>query len=162
MSDDRLLLSALKGHDHTLAKVLTPTLIEEMRSRGFTCIPQHVTNSLPKVTLDGMQRIHEERNVRWSAGGPGYSTFERAAEVAGEVGEMINEAKKLRRVELGMVGNRPDRDTREKCLEALKYEAGDVLVTLFNVANQAGFSLFDGVQMAFNTKSMQLNFPERL
>ena len=88
--------------------------------------------------------------------------FRRAAEVAGEVGEMLNETKKLRRIQLGMPGNKADRDTREKCVEALKYEAGDVLVTLLNLANDAGFSLFDGVQVAFNTKSIQMNFPERL
>jgi hypothetical protein len=107
----------------------------------------------------------EARNKRWAAtGARPYSVLERAAEMGGEAGEVLNVAKKLLRYELGMVGNYKPGDTTDvELIAQLEYEMGDVLVTLFNLQNKVpGVSLLRGFRRAFNEKSEQLGFPERV
>lgn len=114
--------------------------------------------------FEQIARVSSERSKRWTATGTrDLSVLERAAEVAGEVGEVVNVAKKLLRHELGMVGNFKAGDTTEADLKAhLEMEIGDGFITLFNLANKAGVDPWRGLQDAFNSKSAQLGFPERL
>ena len=62
------------------------------------------------MTLRRMQEVNAERSARWMAGSPGWTTLEIAGELAGEVGELANVCKKLRRSELGVPGNKVSDD----------------------------------------------------
>lgn len=92
---------------------------------------------------------------------PQFTSFERAAEVAGEVGELVNAVKKLRRHDMKMPGNYKQGEAdRDKLLERAAYEIGDGFVTLFNLAHKLNVDAFNCLQMAFNTKSKEMGFPE--
>lgn len=108
--------------------------------------------------LRAMQRINEARYERWMAGTPGWTMLESAAELAGEVGELANYVKKLRRSELGVPGNKEaDNVLRVKATG----EVGDVLITLMMVASKVRIDVHDAVVWAFNRKSAEMGFPER-
>jgi NTP pyrophosphatase (non-canonical NTP hydrolase) len=94
---------------------------------------------------------------------PQFTCFERAAEVAGEVGELVNAVKKLRRHEMKMPGNyKPGEDNEHELHKRAAYELGDVLCTVFNLANKLQFDAYDCLQLAFNTKSDEMGFPEKI
>jgi len=111
------------------------------------------------ITLSRFQRTNAERSARWMAGSPGWTTLEVAGELAGEVGELANICKKLRRSEMGVPGNKlSDEDLRQQA----KGEIGDVLIVLGLTASKLGIDLEEAVRDAFNAKSRHMGFPERL
>lgn len=94
---------------------------------------------------------------------PQFTIFERAAEVAGEVGELVNAVKKLRRHDMKMPGNyKAGEQDRDALLERAAYEIGDGFVTLFNLTNKLNLDAWNCLQIAFNTKSKEMGFPEQL
>lgn len=110
-------------------------------------------------TLRDMQRINAERSARWMAGSPGWTTLEIAGELAGEVGELANVCKKLRRSEMGVPGNKVSDDV---LLGQARGEIADVMIVLMLTASKLGIDLEDAVRETFNAKSEALGFPERL
>lgn len=111
------------------------------------------------ATIRAMQTINAARSVRWMAGSPGWTTLEIAGELAGEVGELANVCKKLRRSEMGVPGNKlTDAELRERA----RGEIADVLIVLMLTASKLGIDLHDAVVETFNRKSEQMGFPERL
>lgn len=94
---------------------------------------------------------------------PQFTTFERAAEIAGEVGELVNAVKKLRRHDMKMPGNyKPGEADRERLLRKAAYEIGDVFVTAFNLCVKLDIDSWQCIQVAFNTKSDEMGFPEKI
>lgn len=94
---------------------------------------------------------------------PTFTDFERAAEVAGEVGELVNAVKKLRRHDMKMPGNYKDGEQdRDALLKRAAYEIGDGFVTLLNLTNKLNLDAWDCLRLAFNTKSDEMGFPEKL
>lgn len=137
-----------------MLKASVPDLLSEIERRGV---------SLPEVTFQLIQTVSLQRNARWKGDGPSYTKLERAAEVAGECGELVNAVKKLRRHELKMRGNyRPGESTEDELRHKIAYEAGDVLVTVANLLNECGIDMWYALQLAFNTKSDEMGFPEKL
>lgn len=74
-----------------------------------------------------------------------------AVELGGEVGEILNEVKKLVREERGLVGSRT---TKAK----LEQEMGDGLITLVNLANHYGIDLAEVATKKFNDSSRKNGF----
>lgn len=107
------------------------------------------------------------RAIKWhpeSTGGlHNWSELEWAGAMAGEVGECCNNAKKLRRVQLGMICQ-PDHSSED--LESLKYEtakeAADTLLYAVLVMHICGYNPEEMVRKIYNKKSEELGFPERL
>lgn len=94
---------------------------------------------------------------------PQFTIFERAAECAGEIGELVNAVKKLRRHDMKMPGNyKAGEADRDELLKRAAYEIGDGFVTLFNLANKLNLDAYNCAQMAFNTKSDEMGFPEKI
>jgi NTP pyrophosphatase (non-canonical NTP hydrolase) len=106
-----------------------------------------------------MQAVNSQRSVRWMAGSPGWTTLEIAGELAGEVGELANVCKKLRRSEMGVPGNKV---SDEELLRQARGEMADVMIVLMLTASKLGIDLQDAVRDTFNAKSEQMGFPERL
>lgn len=67
--------------------------------------------------------------------------------------------KKIRRQQLGTVGNDYDAPTYYRQLES---EIGDALIYLDRLARKAGLDLDNCVMRAFNEKSEKLGMPVRL
>jgi NTP pyrophosphatase (non-canonical NTP hydrolase) len=111
------------------------------------------------ATVRTFQQINAARSARWMAGSPGWTTLEIAGELAGEVGELANVCKKLRRSELGVPGNKI---SDAELMAQAKSEAADVFIVLMLTASKLGFDLEDAVRETFNRKSEQMGFPERL
>lgn len=127
-------------------------LLTELERRGVDLID---------VVFRLIQFTSAERNARWSSGNGGFSIMERGAELCEEAGEASGNAKKIRRLELGMGGNRKGK-TIDELRADLEYELGDVLVTAANLANKGDVSLANGLRRAFNERSASMGFPERL
>lgn len=110
-------------------------------------------------TIRSIQAINQARSDRWMAGSPGWTILEVAGELCGEAGELTNICKKLRRLEMGVPGNKlSDVGLREQA----RGECGDVMVVLMLVASKLGIDLEDAVREAFNRKSIEMGFPERI
>jgi NTP pyrophosphatase (non-canonical NTP hydrolase) len=110
------------------------------------------------LTVRVMQKINASRSARWMAGSPGWTTLEIAGELAGEVGELANVCKKLRRSEMGVPGNKlSDDELRQQA----RSEMADVFIVLMLTASKLGVDLYDAVCDTFNAKSEQMGFPER-
>jgi NTP pyrophosphatase (non-canonical NTP hydrolase) len=105
-----------------------------------------------------MQAINAARSARWMAGSPGWTTLEIAGELAGEVGELANVCKKLRRSEMGVPGNKVSDD---ELRQQARSEMADVFIVLMLTASKLGVDLYDAVCDTFNAKSEQMGFPER-
>lgn len=94
---------------------------------------------------------------------PQFTIFERAGECAGEIGELVNAVKKLRRHDMKMPGNYKDGEQdRDALLKRAAYEIGDGFVTLLNLTNKLNLDAWDCLRLAFNTKSDEMGFPEKL
>ena len=118
------------------------------------------TNPAPRgLRMREAQRINAARSERWMAGSVGWTKLEIAGEMCGEAGELTNICKKLRRSELGVRGNKL---SDSELLAKARGEVGDVFITLALVASKLGIDLEDAVREAFNAKSIEMGFPERL
>ena len=114
--------------------------------------------------IDKIQETNWKRYHRWMEGSPGWSILEAAGELCGEAGELANICKKLRRLELGIAGNAKSATPMDKyqLQEKLRGEIGDVFICLALVASKEGHVLHDCIREAFNKKSEQMGFPERI
>lgn len=93
-----------------------------------------------------------------------FTGLEWAGAMCGEAGEAANVAKKLRRVELSLAGNdKSERPALPPDLIAnLGRELADTLIYMVNVASHYGVNLADATVEAFNNKSAEMGFPERI
>lgn len=152
----------------TIADFSHKEVMEEFRKRVVADAPTEVLlaeivkRNVPadETVFKRMQETSAARSERWMAGSVGFTVLERAAELAGEAGELVNVVKKIRREQVGVVGNTPA-DYGALLYDKAEREAGDVFITLLNLANDLGLDLLQGIKNAFNDKSKQLGFPER-
>ena len=101
--------------------------------------------------FDDLMQAHLARNKLWQGDidkGPLYSVLE----LAGEVGELCNVAKKLERTRLGMVGSKVTPQDFED-------ELGDVIICAFIVAAERGIDPMAAAARKFNKTSRKLGFP---
>ena len=111
-----------------------------------------------RLTFNALRIANEARQAHWG-GADNWTLADWSNAVAGEVGEACNVVKKIRRPELGTVGNDMDVATYYAQLES---EIGDVLIYLDLLARKAGLDLDTCVMRAFNEKSEKLGMPVRL
>jgi NTP pyrophosphatase (non-canonical NTP hydrolase) len=111
------------------------------------------------LTIRSIQELNATRSARWMAGSPGWTTLEIAGELAGEVGELANVCKKLRRSEMGVPGNKL---SDEVLRGQARGEIADVFIVLMLTASKLGIDLEDAVRETFNQKSEEMGFPERI
>lgn len=100
--------------------------------------------------LDELYQKNAERQIEWDATNE-IDVMYRALEFVGEVGEMCNNIKKVRREELGLKGSRCTR-------EDLESEFGDVMITLALLADAVGVDLEQVTKEKFNATSEKLGF----
>lgn len=85
----------------------------------------------------------------------GWSLLEWCGAMAGEVGEACNKAKKLKRFEMELKGNKPN-ETIAGLRNAMALEIGDAIVYGFLVLSAAGYDVEEIIKEVFNTKSDEI------
>lgn len=85
-------------------------------------------------------------------------TLFRAVELGGEVGEALNEAKKLARGYMGMKGSKPEKDA----VGALEEELADVIICTDRLAELFDIDLDDAVVKKFNKTSDKYGLKTKL
>ena len=93
---------------------------------------------------------NRERQKIWDKDGVLDEMF-KTVELVGEVGELCNNIKKIKRLELGLKGSRCSR-------EDLESEFGDVLITLTLLADYCGVDLEKVTIEKFNNTSKKQGF----
>lgn len=117
------------------------------------------------LAIDEVQAINRERADRWHGGDfKEWSGLEWAGALCGEAGELANVCKKLRRVETGAAGNAwSDRPLDyEQLRAAVAGECADVFLYLCLCASRYDVDLAQAIRDKFNSKSIEMGFPERL
>jgi NTP pyrophosphatase (non-canonical NTP hydrolase) len=111
--------------------------------------------ALRDLNLSRCNRWHNGRGVQdWSG-------LEWAGAMAGEAGEAANVAKKLKRLETGLVTGSQDRE-RHELVKKLGLELADTFLYLDLLAARYGIDLGHAIVEKFNQKSEEFGFPERL
>jgi NTP pyrophosphatase (non-canonical NTP hydrolase) len=104
--------------------------------------------------LERLRLVNSERLVEWENGNKADPLFH-AAELGGEVGELLNVVKKLHREAMGWRGSRAT-------LADLAEEIGDVLICLDKLAAQFGIDLAAATTAKFNKTSLKVGLPHTL
>ena len=113
------------------------------------------------LTFGVVQATSHSRALRWHPGGlTEWSTLEWAGALCGEAGELANVAKKIKRIDDGIVGQDPA--SRDTLVASLSKEAADVVLYAFCLAARESFDLGEAVAAKFNEVSERNGFPERL
>ncbi len=95
--------------------------------------------------LERLRVANARRHKEWAHGEHVELSF-RGVELAGEVGEVCNEIKKLERIRLNLAGGKTD-------LEGIKEELADVLICADLIAMDLGIELGPEVQKKFDKTS---------
>lgn len=126
---------------------------------------QNKTELYP-MTFEGLRNANVSRCQKWHKGGiEEWSVTDWATAMMGEAGEMCNAIKKLRRIETDAMNiNEPDRQLSQKeiAIEFIGREIADTLIYMDLLAQRLGIDLESFVVKAFNQKSLEYGFPERL
>lgn len=106
------------------------------------------------LCLRQLRKANERRAIEWNGGNPAPLDFA-MMELAGEVGEACNAAKKLARLRMGWPGG-------EDTTALLAEELADALICVDLAAMRAGIDLSDAVVRKFNRTSEKHGFETRL
>jgi NTP pyrophosphatase (non-canonical NTP hydrolase) len=104
--------------------------------------------------LHRLRRANSARLAAWEEGNKADPLFH-ATELGGEVGELLNIAKKLHREAMGWRGSRATEDD-------LAEEIGDVLICLDKLAAQFGIDIAEATAAKFNATSDKVGLPFKL
>lgn len=111
-----------------------------------------------KLCFSALREANRARQAEW----PGAEAVDlafRALEVAGEVGELANKAKKLVRLQRGISGTK---EAHADLLEAIAKEAADVVISLDLMCDDLGIDLGWAVEGKFDETSVKHNLKTRL
>lgn len=110
-----------------------------------------------------VQRLSVKRAERWHEGAGGWSVLEWAGAMCGEAGEAANVAKKMRRLEQGIVGNEVSERKVIQFVELrdkLANECADVFCYLVLLAASQEIDLQDAIVRTFNKKSLEMGWSD--
>lgn len=165
----------------------TEALLEELKTRHMFVQPEIASDAelmdavlhrcdIGAYIFANVAEAHRTRYGRWhNTPGTEFTALETAGAIGGEMGEtaevflafviavgkMQNTAKKIRRAELGLVGNKIGEDMDTLRLQLAK-ELADVFHYSIILSNDLKLDLWAAIRETFNAKSEQLGFPERL
>lgn len=118
------------------------------------------------LTFRDLADANKTRVQRWHpAGLAEWSPMEWACAAAGEMGEICNAVKKLKRIESGIANlNEPNRQLSDKpqALLQIGEEIADTVIYLDLLAQRLDIDIASFVRHKFNATSEKYGFPERL
>ncbi len=106
------------------------------------------------TSFDYLRVANAERQAEWD-GDSKIDLAYRAMELGGEVGEALNECKKLERERRGIRGSRTT-------VDKLAEELADVIICVDLIAMGEGIDLFEAVKAKFNATSEKVGLKTRL
>lgn len=116
------------------------------------------------LDVSEVQATSDRRAKRWH-GEEDWSALEWAGAMCGEAGEAANAAKKLKRLEVGMM-NIDKAAMSPETVEQLKVhvakEAADTILYALLLISKVGKSAEVTLREVFNQKSVEYGFPERI
>lgn len=115
------------------------------------------------VTFDRLRRLNVERcESRQGFNHPlgTWSVLEWAGAAAGEAGETANVAKKILRLQTGILNKPDDPASMGEFMDLLAKEIGDTVIYLDLLAASQGLILQECVRQAFNTTSEERHIPD--
>lgn len=124
----------------------------------MTTTPHSVSGALPMQVepfLAQLRRVNTDRYEAWVGDGQDAGILFDAAELGGEVGELLNVVKKLEREERGWRGSRA-------APEDFADECADVLICLDKLARRRGVDLAEATVRKFNATSDKVGLPHKL
>lgn len=117
-------------------------------------------------SFDRFSEINMQRANRWHHGDiREWSASDWAVATGGEMGELLNAIKKLRRLEIkvqGHDGDTPQPRDIQTAIAAVKKEIGDVYTYLDILTQFFGLRMWDCVRDTFNAISVREGMPERM
>lgn len=116
------------------------------------------------LTFQDLRNANISRLQKWHAGKE-WSVTDWSNASAGELGEMCNAIKKLRRIEdeLPNINERERQiSSKEQALDMIAEELADTIIYLDLLANHLGIDIAMAIKYKFNKKSEEYGFPERL
>lgn len=118
------------------------------------------------LTIWYIQTMNADRAKRWhgEAGVGNWTPLEWAGAMCGEAGEAANVAKKIKRVQDELRGNEFSDHILDatQLKPALGKELADTFFYMVLLAERCGIDLEAAIVDAFNRKSEEMGFPERL
>lgn len=117
------------------------------------------------MSIAMIQAINVQRANRWHGGDfHQWTVLEWAGALCGEAGEAANIAKKIRRNDFELDGNRYSDHVLQahELREKLAHECADTFLYLVLLAASYDIDLEDAIRERFNSKSIEMGFPERL
>ena len=115
-----------------------------------------------ELTFTEWRKANLSRCERWHPGGlSDWTLNDWMTAVCGEVGELANECKKLKRLQDGVTGNLDGRD-EAAIRQAIADEIADVAIYLDILAASEKIDLAAAIVSKFNETSKKVGFPERL
>lgn len=154
-------------HDRAGLLQLISTILIELRSKSQpTAVLSRTDNDLTfhELILANLSRVQ-----KWHAL-EDWSPLEWAGAMCGEAGEAANYAKKFKRIESEIANNDkrmfglevPKDQLLEKYREGIGLEVADVFIYGVLLCARVNVDLVACIRTAFNTKSIEYGFPERL
>jgi NTP pyrophosphatase (non-canonical NTP hydrolase) len=119
------------------------------------------------LTFNDLAEANKTRVKRWHPNGiEDWSPMEWACAAAGEMGEVCNAVKKLKRIEdkIANLSASPDRQLSNKpeAILAIGDEIADTVISLDLLAQRLGIDIASFVRAKFNQTSVRYGFPEKL
>ena len=114
---------------------------------------------MSNLTFDQLRAANKKRAEFWHGDKPWHLNDWFTA-VMGELGEAANVAKKIKRLEDGLIGN-AESDTKEALYEKLRLELADVQIYLDLIANHCGIDLGAATVEKYNMTSQKLGVLDR-
>lgn len=116
--------------------------------------------------FDRFSEINMQRANRWHHGDiHEWTASDWAVATGGEMGELLNAIKKLRRIEIkvqGHDGDTPQPRNVQDAVKAIAKEIGDVYTYLDILTQFFGLRMWDCVRDTFNAISVREEMPERM
>lgn len=107
------------------------------------------------LSLSALREANARRAIEWNPSGVSCGALFAAVELAGEVGELLNELKKRERHSRGLKGGKDDP-------QAIAMELADVVICVDLLARELGVDLSEAVVAKFNSTSEKHGFATRL
>lgn len=108
------------------------------------------------LTFDNFQKKNEERCIKgFNHQLNDWSFMEWGSATAGEIGEANNVAKKLKRIDQNIKGNK-EGENSQNLKDKMAREIADGIIYSFLWLSAAGYNAEDVVRMVFNDKSNEI------
>lgn len=116
------------------------------------------------VTLRDIAHYHRQRNKLWHAGSEPWTLADWSNAAAGEMGEVCNVIKKIRRLQTGMKGaqlRNQGTDTSE-LVDKVKGEIGGLIIYLLSLCDALQIDMTDAIRDEFNKVSDEQGFDVKI